>query len=274
MRPNQAFNSVLSTQRSKFLIANRFPLHFAYVFFGGKKKKKKEMNFLVNKTCFQPPKNRYDISLPHLKRINDVFVRQFTLPWNAPTLLVFHDLNEDVSFWQVNQYATTLGCNMIVVEYPGYGLAPGTPNEQECHALVLAVYELFKYVPNLVLLGNGFGCYFSCFLAHYLNKRHIFLPLILLNPYPSFFTCFPYLSWMTRWFDVLNSKVLAPQILSNTLILYGQKNKWQSEMQKLSESFTYLTSLHALNENEDIAHTTTALYLIRDFLVNYISLIR
>jgi len=227
------------------------------------------MNYLLNKMCFRIPKSSYDSSLPHLHIDTNFVTRKYNVPWKARTLLIFHDLEEDIGCWDVNLYANQLGCHIVVIEYPGYGLQPGNATEIECHALVLHIYEIYKN-QDCVLLGNGWGCYFSCFLSHYLSKRQIFLPMILLNPHLSFLQSFPYLSFLKCAADVLDIKTLAPDILSDVLILHGKNNKVipYQQAEQLAAILRYVHKYYLIDRaDHDLSHTTIALYHIRSFLL-------
>lgn len=63
-------------------------------------------------------------------------------PRTCPTILFFY--GNDMCLAQsmpVMQLLRTLGVNVMVPEYVGYGLSPGTPTEQTCYATANAAYE-------------------------------------------------------------------------------------------------------------------------------------
>uniref|UniRef100_A0A0G4HSY5 Serine aminopeptidase S33 domain-containing protein n=1 Tax=Chromera velia CCMP2878 TaxID=1169474 RepID=A0A0G4HSY5_9ALVE len=88
------------------------------------------------------------------------------------TVMHFHGNSTDIgySFAQMRAYAQEIGCNVIQLEYPGYGMCNGTPGEGSITKAARSLYDYLVQtcrIPSgrIVLHGVSIGSVCACDLA-------------------------------------------------------------------------------------------------------------
>lgn len=167
------------------------------------------------------------------------------------TVVYLHG-NGDQIGWGGNFLADAFlkqGLNFFAIEYPGYGLAGGTPGEAEVMAAaeaLLVELESRHHVPreDMLLLGQSIGCAPALSLI----RKGFGSRLVLLSPFTSLrdaaAAAFPLLGPLLRAFpclvlDRLDNAEAAPGVDIPTLLVHGTADQIVpfSQGQKLAGRF-------------------------------------
>jgi len=113
---------------------------------------------------------------------------------NEPTIVFFHGNGDQIggTAAHLGSWVNSAdGLGFLGVEYPGYGIAPGSPSEEACVAAALEMVEhlvapranggLGVTRESVILFGQSIGCA----LALHLAERGFGERLILLSPFTS-----------------------------------------------------------------------------------------
>jgi hypothetical protein len=148
----------------------------------------------------------------------------------APTVVYFHGNAEQLADLVPRlRRLHAAGLGVFAIEYPGFGLAAGSPSETAIHAVAAAAIDELERggVPNgrIVLLGQSLGTGVAARLAAAGRGCR----LILVSPFTSMAAMagrtvpLPGVGWLVRdRFDILS---LAPEIQQPTLILHGDADE-------------------------------------------------
>jgi pimeloyl-ACP methyl ester carboxylesterase len=104
---------------------------------------------------------------------------------NAQLSAVFF-MNQNELKWRDYQ-----GFNFVMVDYPGYGLSSGIPNENDINKMSLSVYDYvskMKYVDSSKIVVMGFSL--GTGVASYVGSQRNVYKLILVSPYTSLIDVF------------------------------------------------------------------------------------
>lgn len=146
-------------------------------------------------------------------------------------MVYFHGNSEDLG--QAHQFIKyiqlSIDAHIIVVEYPGYGVYEGTPNEQnvlnDSHRVIEFLLEVLKWkVQDIIVMGRSIGTGPACYLA----SMYKLGALALISPYTSLrgiIDNMP-LGNLYKFFvkERFNNLDLISQVLSPTFILHGRKD--------------------------------------------------
>lgn len=152
----------------------------------------------VNKIEISDTNNKINSNLK-TKNVNDKFIpmTESDFPYIPAMLLksnssssqkyalFFHGNAEDInhSYEMLKYIRSSLGCNVIAPEYPGYGIYPGQPSQEGIYEDCLIVYDFLTKkleIPesNIIVFGRSLGTSPSTFLA----SRRPIAGLILISP--------------------------------------------------------------------------------------------
>lgn len=189
-----------------------------------------------------PPRGRPPAFADHLLEAGSARYLWFAPPApDAPVVVQFHGNGEDLADIGPDlDLAREAGCGVAAVEFPGYGVAPGTPGEAAIYEAAEAVVRKLN-VPQerLVLMGRSLGSGVAVELA----RRGHGARVALISPYTSIAALgqglYPWLpvSLMTRHrFDSLSK---APAVKVPVLVVHGTDDEvvpfWMGE--RLARAF-------------------------------------
>lgn len=108
---------------------------------------------------------------------------------NTPLIIFFHGNAENASsvakyFLDGNVYKSFEGYDFLVIDYPGYGLSTGKPNQKDIFKMTLSVYDYaatLKTVDKTKIVSAGFSI--GTGMATYLAANRDVSGLILISPY-------------------------------------------------------------------------------------------
>lgn len=116
-----------------------------------------------------------------------LYIRQ---PAHVATIFYCHgnysDLGYDYPF--LKQLSRMTQCNIVAMEYAGYGTATGKPNEASSYAIVDKCIEFIQSTreSNIYIMGYSIGTGSACYAAEKLRGMGISIKgLILIAPYSS-----------------------------------------------------------------------------------------
>ena len=174
---------------------------------------------------------------------------------NAQSSAVFFAEQNFLEWQKLKNY------NVIMVDYPGYGISSGTPNEEDIYDMALTVFD---YVYNLERIDNTkiivMGFSLGSGVATYVAQNRDFHKLILIAPYSSMIDVFnsklpvfygPFKSLLKNEF---NSSLRAEEITEDSLIIYSNSDdvippKLSSKLvNAFNKSQVYI--IDGLNHNE------------------------
>lgn len=122
------------------------------------------------------------------KHIPCIYLRSTSNSLCPKYALFFHGNAEDINLASeiLNHIRFTLSINVIAPEYPGYGVYPGRPSEEQIFADTLSIYHylvdtLKIHSNNIIVFGRSLGTSPSTYLA---SKREV-SALILISPMMS-----------------------------------------------------------------------------------------
>ncbi|KAM3145142.1 hypothetical protein pb186bvf_002817 [Paramecium bursaria] len=146
------------------------------------------VNNLPKPQIIQHPKNRHQSQyVQRSARNKDAIPCLYIDNKRNKILIYFHANGEDLykCYELVCQFGKGLDVNVIAVEYPGYGVYQGKPNEKQ---ILSDADTVFNYVKNkrfneesIIICGRSIGTGPACYLA---SKHHI-SNLILISPFYS-----------------------------------------------------------------------------------------
>ena len=116
----------------------------------------------------------------------------------APLLIFFggnanNTSNLCMNFEKLNKYKYFQNYNIIMVDYPGYGLSEGKPSDKTMFEASLAIYDYAEKLENvdkenIVVLGYSIGTGVATYLA---SQREV-NGLILISPYDRALSLYNY----------------------------------------------------------------------------------
>ena len=150
--------------------------------------------FMADRIIFVPPQSSYEASYPglrHTKTTHGESIAYVHLPAakGMPTLLYSHGNAEDLAQSDVlYEDLNGRGLGVIAYDYPGYGLATGTPDEQSCQRAIQACWDhlISSGIPasSIIIVGRSVGSGPSVWLASHETPAG----LALISPFRSAFT--------------------------------------------------------------------------------------
>lgn len=89
------------------------------------------------------------------------------------TILYMHDNSVDLGMIRnvCYQMARQIECNVLAIEYPGYGINYGTPSPSACVRAALLAYNYISPFMPVVLMGRSLGAAVAATTAYELRKR-------------------------------------------------------------------------------------------------------
>ena len=162
---------------------------------------------------------------------NVVSIQQGSLqtspPTSTPTVIFFYGNGDHLAnVRSIHTNFRTLGFNALFPEYPGYGIAGGSPGESAFYNLVDELHAVVTSDPaidpnNIIIVGQSIGSGSACYYATKYPTR----ALILISPFTSLVdagkTRLPFvpISWLIKHrFDNVEKW---PRISAPTLIISG-----------------------------------------------------
>ena len=102
-------------------------------------------------------------------------------------IIFAHDNNSDIitMYDFAKNWSNQLTTNVVLFDYPGYGLSKGSPSENNCYDSIIAIVNEFtkKISPkNIILVGHALG---AGVIIEYVYKTKWTHPIILISPYKS-----------------------------------------------------------------------------------------
>lgn len=175
---------------------------------------------------------------------------------SSKIVLYFHGNAEDIghTYDICNTMKEELGCHVISVEYPSYGIYPGSPS---AHRLIEDAINVFDYVSskwdeqNIILVGRSIGSGPVIHLGSCRNPASI----VLISPYTSIKSAVKSIAGkMAQLFvkERFENKSLISQVNSPVFLLHGQKDTFipYTHSQELLAACRGVAYLH-LPENMD-----------------------
>ncbi|CAI2321315.1 unnamed protein product [Caenorhabditis sp. 36 PRJEB53466] len=150
----------------------------------------------------------------------------------SPNLIIFSQPNSsdlgcclmmDPNFADIADF---LQCDLLIFDYPGYGVSEGTTNEKNVYAAIDAVtkyaIEKLGYPPEkIILIGFSLG---TAAMVHVAEQFKV-AALVLIAPFTSFFRIACRRPSVVRpWFDMFPSLEKSKGITSPTLICHGERD--------------------------------------------------
>ncbi|EFO84688.1 hypothetical protein CRE_03721 [Caenorhabditis remanei] len=150
----------------------------------------------------------------------------------SPNLIIFSQPNSsdlgcclmmDPNFADIADF---LQCDLLIFDYPGYGVSEGTTNEQNVYA---AIESVMKYAMDqlgypaekIILIGFSLG---TAAMVHVAEMYKV-AALVLIAPFTSFFRIVCRRPSVVRpWFDMFPSLEKSRKVTSPTLICHGEKD--------------------------------------------------
>ncbi|CAI5438357.1 unnamed protein product [Caenorhabditis angaria] len=150
----------------------------------------------------------------------------------SPNLIIFSQPNSsdlgcclmmDPNFADIADF---LQCDLLIFDYPGYGISEGKTNEKNVYA---AIDTVMKYAMNtlgykadkIILIGFSLG---TAAMVH-LAEQFKVAALILIAPFTSFLRIATRKPTIIKpWFDMFPSLEKSKKIQSPTLICHGEKD--------------------------------------------------
>ena len=199
-------------------------------------------NSLVNKALFPAPNSSYNLnSFPEglffLQGSNGKFPCLLTRVPNSKGIMIYlHGNGEDIGYSYDVMYEIGFATqfSVLLVEYPGYGLAGGSPNENSVneHAQIALdfCFKKFGCHPNsgddrplIGVFGRSIGTGPSTVLA---SKNYLDF-LVLQSPYLSIKSLAKSLVGKLAWFisDRFDNKKEVTNISCPTLFIHGDSDE-------------------------------------------------
>lgn len=144
---------------------------------------------ILNKTLFPAPKpasyNFNSIKCPPLCINNGVPSLWFSNKQARYTILYLHDNSVDLGMIQdlCKDMAHKIECNVLAIEYPGYGVYSGTSSPDKC--IEAAIKALQGLNGPVVLMGRSIGAAIAAATAFKLNDAPQLIGLILISGFYS-----------------------------------------------------------------------------------------
>ncbi|CAO4360371.1 unnamed protein product [Caenorhabditis nigoni] len=150
----------------------------------------------------------------------------------SPNLIIFSQPNSsdlgcclmmDPNFADIADF---LQCDLLIFDYPGYGVSEGTTNEKNVYAAIEAVMkyameQLGYPQEKIILIGFSLG---TAAMVHVAEIYKV-AALVLIAPFTSFFRIACRRPSVVRpWFDMFPSLEKSKKIVSPTLICHGEKD--------------------------------------------------
>ncbi len=144
-------------------------------------------------------------------------------------LILYHHGNMgSLKRWgHVYYHLLSLGYDLIIYDYRGFGKSSGPRNERYMQEDALGVYEFAErhYKPqNIVLYGRSLGSHFATFLARHKSCRMLILETPFSNMRALFHAYFPFLPRVFRFKYGFDNKALLPEIEAPIHIFHGTKD--------------------------------------------------
>lgn len=181
--------------------------------------------------------------------------------YNKKYAIFFHGNAEDINLsYEILKYIRySIGCNVIAPEYPGYGMYPGRPNQEQIYEDSIIIYDFLVNtvkIPwrNLILIGRSLGTSPSTYLS---SQREV-AGLVLISPMYSIKRVVKDLigkilsSFIVDTFE--NYKYI-PNVKSPILIIHGQNDvlinyKHSIDLYNLTKSPCELVLPEHMDHNE------------------------
>lgn len=138
---------------------------------------------LLNEKSFE------EIKIDNNGKLLDGWLKYNTQEQQAPLLIFFggnaqNSSNTCVNFFNNNTYKYFEGYNLMIIDYPGYGLSEGTPSDTTMFDAALKIYDYACDLDcvdtnNIIVLGYSIGTGVATYVA---SQRKV-NGLILVAPY-------------------------------------------------------------------------------------------
>lgn len=199
---------------------------------------------------------------------------------NEYTIIYFGGNAQSSALWFINQDASNWNYleefNVIMVDYPGYGLSSGYPNEEDIFRMSLFVYDYvyqIEEIDNTKIIIMGFSL--GTGVATYVASQRSVDKMILIAPYTSMIdvanTKFPVFRGPLRilWRFSFDNLDKLDTIKSQTLIVYSEKDevikpdlsKRVSQLLNNSKNYIVFDSYH-----NEILNNNSVLSEVRKFI--------
>jgi len=213
------------------------------------------MAFLLSeKLIFPYNECSYDRSLPGLIMLETedqipVAARLWKKHGSNTLVLLFHGNFEDLGQLDiVSKGIMKLGFSVLSIDYRGYGLSEGKPNERNCYAdarlLVQKAQALGYRSSDIILWGRSIGSGPATQLATEINAR----ALVLESPFITAFRTTTHIPLLP--FDRFNNLSKMTKVTSPLLIIHGKRDRiipaWHSS--KLIEKHGGLNTLCLIDD--------------------------
>jgi pimeloyl-ACP methyl ester carboxylesterase len=135
------------------------------------------LNWLLRTNLFPAPNpptySLNSISSPPLYMIHGTPCLWFEHKNATFTILYMHDNSVDLGMIRnvCYQMARQVECNVLAIEYPGYGINYGTPSPSACVRAALLAYNYISSLMPVVLMGRSLGAAVAATTAYELRKR-------------------------------------------------------------------------------------------------------
>lgn len=202
---------------------------------------------------------------------------------DSPTLIFFYGNGGCLGYMDsIFQRFRTIGVNVVIPEYIGYGIALGQPSEENCYETAVAVYDYLIQEKNcspekIIVSGHSLGTAIACDLA---SQKKIG-GLIFFSGFTSLpetgQILYPFLP--VHW--LLHSKFASiekiPSLHCPFLLIHGDQDSivplemMQINAEKARQSDLLVETLILENAGHDIFdemdHFETILQTVQDFLL-------
>ena len=135
-------------------------------------------NWLLRSHLFPSPDpptySLHSIPSPPLYMIHGTPCLWFEHKHATYTILYMHDNSVDLGMIRnvCYQMARQTECNVLAIEYPGYGINYGTPSPQNCVRAALLAYNYISARMPVVLMGRSLGAAVAAMTAYEIRKRN------------------------------------------------------------------------------------------------------
>ncbi len=191
---------------------------------------------------------------------------------NAQSSAIFFAEQNSANWDEFGEY------NFVMVDYPGYGLSNGIPNEESIFSMSLTVFDYVSNLENInqqkiIVMGFSLGTG----VATYVSENREFSKLILISPYTSMLDVFNskvpiFYGFMENYFNnKFDSFSRINEINEDTLIIYSKSDEVidYSFSETLGNALIDCQLYSVDNESHNsILYTNEVVVRIKDFITS------
>ncbi len=200
-----------------------------------------------------------------------------TRPTSRPTIIFFYGNGDHLAnVRSIHTNFRTLGFNALFPEYPGYGLAEGSPGEAAFYDLADKVNDIVTSSPdidpnNIIVVGQSIGSGSACYYASKYPTR----AMILFSPFTSLTDAgkkrlpfIPVSLLIKHRFDNVEKW---PRISAPTLIISGSNDSivphsMSIALRDADPARTILVAIKGAGHNDLFEHSNLILDVIKQFI--------